>query len=84
MYDFEGDFETVYTGEGDIRKAGLIDTYKGSKNLPQWKGKCANINGASDGVKFQSLIEPNDTLTFFRKSLCRSARIVRTLFYLFV
>ncbi|EFN65311.1 Scavenger receptor class B member 1 [Camponotus floridanus] len=77
MYDFDGDFETIYTGETDIRMTGLIDKYNGDVNLPQWTGKCANVNGASDGVKFPSYIEPNDTLLFFRKSLCRSERLVR-------
>lgn len=77
MYDFDGDYETVYTGEKDVKKTGLIDTYNGDVNLPQWTGKCANVNGASDGTKFPSFIEANDTLLFFRKSLCRSAKMVR-------
>ncbi|XP_018358892.1 PREDICTED: scavenger receptor class B member 1-like isoform X2 [Trachymyrmex cornetzi] len=77
MYDFDGDFETFYTGETDLRMIGLIDKYNGDVNLPQWTGKCANVQGASDGVKFPSYIEPNDTILFFRKSLCRSARMVR-------
>ncbi|XP_025074207.1 platelet glycoprotein 4-like [Pogonomyrmex barbatus] len=76
MYDFDGDFETIYTGETDIRLAGLIDKYNGDVNLPQWTGKCANVHGSSDGVKFPSYIKPNDTLLFFRKSLCRSERMV--------
>ncbi|XP_053971681.1 scavenger receptor class B member 1-like isoform X1 [Hylaeus volcanicus] len=78
MYDFDGDYETVYTGENDVRLTGLIEKYNGNMNLPQWKGKCANVNGSTDGVKFQSYIEPNDTILFFRKSLCRSARMRRT------
>ncbi|XP_012541119.1 scavenger receptor class B member 1 isoform X2 [Monomorium pharaonis] len=77
MYDFDGDFETIYTGETDIRMTGLIDTYNGDVNLPQWEGKCANVHGASDGVKFPSYLEPNDTILFFRKSLCRSERLVK-------
>lgn len=77
MYDFDGDSETIYTGETDIRMTGLIDTYNGDVNLSQWTGKCANVQGASDGAKFPSYIQPNDTLLFFRKSLCRSARLVR-------
>ncbi|XP_012221741.2 scavenger receptor class B member 1 isoform X2 [Linepithema humile] len=78
MYDFDGDFETIYTGETDIRLSGLIDKYNGDVNLPQWTGTCANVHGASDGVKFPSYIKPNDTLLFFRKSLCRSERMIRT------
>lgn len=76
MYDFEGDVETVYTGADDVRRTGLIDKYNGNVDLPQWSGKCANVQGASDGAKFPSYIEPNDTLLFFRKSLCRSAHMV--------
>lgn len=76
MYDFDGDFETVFTGETDVRKTGLIDKYNGDVNLPQWTGKCANVHGASDAVKFSSYIQQNDTLLFFRKSLCRSERMV--------
>ncbi|XP_058803925.1 scavenger receptor class B member 1-like isoform X2 [Phymastichus coffea] len=75
MYDFSGDYETVYTGEVDPRLTGLIEKYNGNENLPQWTGKCANVSGASDGAKFQSYIKPNDTLKFFRKSLCRSERL---------
>ncbi|XP_034182926.1 scavenger receptor class B member 1 isoform X1 [Osmia lignaria lignaria] len=78
MYDFDGDYETVYTGEKDIRETGLIEKYNGDYNLPQWTGKCANVNHASDGVKFPSYLEPNDTVLFFRKSLCRSAYMTQT------
>ncbi|XP_034935416.1 scavenger receptor class B member 1-like isoform X2 [Chelonus insularis] len=77
MYDFDGDFETVYTGEYDVKQTGLIEKYNGDVNLPQWPGKCANVDGSSDGAKFPSYIQPNDTLLFYRKSLCRSARMVR-------
>lgn len=76
MYNFEGDYETVYTGGDDVRRAGLIDTYRGSTQLPQWKDKCGHINGASDGTKFPSYIHPDDELRFFRKSMCRAQTLV--------
>ena len=77
MYDFNGDFATYYTGENDIRLSGLFDTFHGSPNLPQWKGEhCSNIQGASDGTKFMSFMQENDTLLFFRKSMCRPQRLV--------
>lgn len=77
MYDFDGDFETIYTGETDESISGLIDTYKGSENLKQWKEPhCSNIRMASDGTKFKSFIEPNETLLFFRKSMCRAQTLV--------
>lgn len=78
MYNFEGDYETVYTGEVDITKAGLLDTYRGSPLLPQWPDSeyCSNIQGASDGTKFPGMIQKEDEVLFFRKSLCRAAPIV--------
>lgn len=78
MYDFDGDYETVYTGHNDATKSGLLDTYRGSPDLPQWAGDshCSNIRGASDGTKFPSYIQPNDSLLFFRKSMCRSQWLV--------
>lgn len=71
MYYFEGDYETVFTGENDVRKAGLLDTYNGSPQMPQWESSCGNIEDASDGTKFQSHVLQNDTMKFFRKSMCR-------------
>lgn len=77
MYDFVGDFETFYTGDTDPSISGLYDTFMGSKFLKQWEHEhCNNINGASDGTKFQSFIKPDDELLFFRKSMCRPQRLV--------
>ncbi|XP_073965150.1 scavenger receptor class B member 1-like [Choristoneura fumiferana] len=77
MYDFNGDYETIFTGEDDVRNSGLIDTYRGSKDLPQWHGShCSNVQGASDGTKFRGGVTRNESLLFFRKSLCRAAPLV--------
>ncbi|KRT82644.1 hypothetical protein AMK59_3893 [Oryctes borbonicus] len=76
MYNFKGDYETVYTGEDDITKAGLLDTYRGSTKLPQWEGYCGNIQNASDGTKFPSNLDKNETIFFYRKSLCRAKPLV--------
>lgn len=73
MYDFDGDIATVYTGETDVRKAGLIDTYRRLPRLPHWQGQhCSRVREASDATKFPSLIQPNDTIYFYRKSVCRA------------
>ncbi|CAH1642240.1 unnamed protein product [Spodoptera littoralis] len=74
MYDFDGDFETVFTGADDVRNSGLIDTYRGSTDLPQWEGKhCSNVQYASDGTKFRGGVTKNESILFYRKSLCRAA-----------
>lgn len=77
MYDFNGDYETIFTGADDVRKAGLIDTYRGSTDLPQWKGQhCSNVQNASDGTKFMGGVTEDQEILFFRKSLCRAAPLV--------
>lgn len=78
MYDFDGDFETFFTGETDIKMSGLYDTFKGSTNLQQWEtNHCSKIQGASDGTKFKSFINETEKLLFFRKSMCRPIKMVR-------
>lgn len=77
MYDFDGDFATIYTGEHDLTKSGLIDTYKGETKIPQWEEPCGTIKYASDGTKFPGEIKENDTLLFFRKSMCRAKPLVK-------
>lgn len=78
MYDFTGDSATVFTGQNDITKSGVIDNYNRRPYLPQWPGApCNKVSGASDGVKFPSLLTPDDTPMFFRKSLCRGMPMVR-------
>ncbi|KAM3955586.1 scavenger receptor class B member 1 [Aphomia sociella] len=77
MYDFNGDYETIFTGEHDVTFSGLIDTYKGSTDLPHWEGKhCSNVQNASDGTKFKGALKRNETILFYRKSMCRAADLV--------
>lgn len=76
MYDFNGDVSTFYTGDGDISKAGLLATYNRSPKLPQWDLPCGEVKDASDGTKFPSFLQPNDTFKFYRKSLCRGMPLV--------
>ncbi|XP_030377493.1 scavenger receptor class B member 1 isoform X2 [Scaptodrosophila lebanonensis] len=79
MYDFSTDFETFYTGVPNPAISGLYATYRGKTNLPQWPGgeHCSNIEYASDGTKFKSFIKPNETVKFFRKSMCRPINLYR-------
>ncbi|XP_030747481.1 scavenger receptor class B member 1-like isoform X2 [Sitophilus oryzae] len=78
MYEFRGDYETVFTGtKHGLSNIGLIDTYNGATKIPQWDSPCGDISGSSDGTKFPGSIKPNDTLLFFRKSMCRAKELVR-------
>ncbi|ALC40414.1 CG40006 [Drosophila busckii] len=78
MYDFSSDFETFYTGVPNPAISGLYATYRGETTLPNWEtDHCSNIEYASDGTKFKSFIQPNDTVKFFRKSMCRPINLYR-------
>nr|CAH7728595.1 unnamed protein product [Callosobruchus chinensis] len=78
MYDFDGDYETVYDGQKlGLKNIGLIEKYRGSTKIPQWESPCGDVTGASDGTKFPGYIQPNDTLLFFRKSMCRAKSLVK-------
>lgn len=80
MYDFTGDSATIHTGGNDYTKSGLIDNYNRRPYLPQWPAApCNNVAGASDGVKFPTMLTSNDTTMFFRKSLCRAIPMVCTM-----
>ncbi|XP_065217044.1 scavenger receptor class B member 1-like isoform X2 [Planococcus citri] len=78
MYDFNGDVETTYTGEKDLHLSGILATYNRSPTLPQWEAPCNKVEGSSDGTKFPTNIKPNETLWFFRKSMCRAVPMVPT------
>ncbi|EDW76211.2 uncharacterized protein Dwil_GK14781 [Drosophila willistoni] len=78
MYDFSTDYETFYTGVPNPALSGLYATYRGETTLPQWEGDhCSNIEYASDGTKFRSFIQPNESVKFFRKSMCRPINLYR-------
>ncbi|XP_044572457.1 scavenger receptor class B member 1 isoform X4 [Drosophila ananassae] len=78
MYDFSTDFETFYTGKSNPAESGLYATYRGEASLPQWENEhCSNIEHASDGTKFKSFLLPNETVKFFRKSMCRPIHLYR-------
>lgn len=79
MYDFTGDSATIYTGKDDVSKSGIIENYNRKPYLPQWpSAPCNTVTGASDGVKFPSMLTPDSTPMFFRKSLCRGIPMVCT------
>lgn len=81
MYDFDGDVATIYTGATDIGKTGLLATYNRSPKLPVWDLPCGDVSDSSDGTKFPSFIQLNDSLRFYRKSLCRPMTLVSFNFF---
>ncbi|XP_074026803.1 platelet glycoprotein 4 isoform X1 [Leptinotarsa decemlineata] len=54
----------------------LIDNYDGSKFLPFRAGKCEDtVQGSSEGVSYPQNLRKNDTIRYFRKTLCKVAEL---------
>lgn len=79
MYGKNGtskDIMSVFTGEDDITKNGLVDTYNGLNHLTHWKTEECNRLSGSDGSVFPPHITKNDTIYVFDKDLCRLLPLV--------
>lgn len=61
----------VFNGKDDISKVGIIDAYKGKKNLNYWPDYCDLVNG-TDAATFPPFIEKTRVLKFFSSDICRS------------
>lgn len=52
LFDHDNDRATTYSGEKNIRQAGLFSTYNDLPNLPYWEAPCDKLRGSTDGKKF--------------------------------
>ncbi|XP_041636977.1 platelet glycoprotein 4 [Cheilinus undulatus] len=65
-------FYTVFTGQDDISKVGIIDRWRGEKSLKFWDDKyCDMING-TDASSFPPFVDKTKPLFFFSSDICRS------------
>ncbi|KAG5877696.1 hypothetical protein JTB14_018169 [Gonioctena quinquepunctata] len=73
IYDDYVDNVTVYIGpKFDERHFFLIDKYDGSEYLPSREKQCGDkLKGSSEGVSYPQRLSKNDTLRYFRKTLCK-------------
>ncbi|XP_071450574.1 scavenger receptor class B member 1-like [Hetaerina americana] len=75
MYDFGDDTVTTFTGETDLKTAGLIERYNGLTHMPQWKSEpCNTVTYTHDGSKYPNFVSRNETMTLYRKPLCRGVQ----------
>ncbi|XP_077355254.1 platelet glycoprotein 4 [Festucalex cinctus] len=68
---FDGHY-TVFTGEGDISKVGMIDMWRGSRSLPFWGDKYCNMINGTDGSNFAPFVDATKPIFFFSSDICRS------------
>ncbi|XP_023666688.2 platelet glycoprotein 4 [Paramormyrops kingsleyae] len=75
FYPYNGTFDgyyNVHTGKEDISKVGVIDRWKGERELPYWKDNyCDMING-TDASSFAPFLDKKKELFFFTSDICRS------------
>ncbi|XP_018567424.1 scavenger receptor class B member 1-like isoform X2 [Anoplophora glabripennis] len=74
IYSEMEDNVTVYIGtKFGHRKFFLIDKYDGTDNLPHFNGdKCGDkVTNSSEGVSYPQFLTRNDTLKYWRKTLCK-------------
>lgn len=70
------DLFTIYTGQEDIGKYGILDNYNGKRNLGHWTtSECDSIAG-TDGSIFPPRITKDTVLKIFDKDLCRALPLV--------
>ncbi|KAJ8956251.1 hypothetical protein NQ318_014983 [Aromia moschata] len=64
---------TVYIGtKFGHEKFFLIDKYDGSEYMPDLEGKCEDkVANSSEGISYPQYLTKNDTLRYWRKTLCR-------------
>ncbi|XP_052060538.1 lysosome membrane protein 2-like [Mytilus californianus] len=63
---------TIFTGEKDITKLGMIDKYNGSSYLNFWSTKSANMVNGTDGTLGPPYLSEDRTLYLFASDICRS------------
>lgn len=67
---------TIYTGQGDITKYGMLEKWNGKMGLGHWTTpECDSVMG-TDGSIFPPHITKNTVLKVFDKDLCRALPLV--------
>ncbi|XP_017882563.1 scavenger receptor class B member 1 isoform X1 [Ceratina calcarata] len=70
------DWYTIFTGQGDIGKYGILDKWNGKDSLGHWTApECDSVAG-SDGSIFPPRITKQTVLKVFDKDLCRALPLV--------
>uniref|UniRef100_A0A8D8S8B9 Scavenger receptor class B member 1 n=1 Tax=Cacopsylla melanoneura TaxID=428564 RepID=A0A8D8S8B9_9HEMI len=67
---------TVFTGETDMMKFGLIDKFNGKDHLTHWKTEQCNSLSGSDGSIFPPHMDKSRTLYVYDKDICRLLPLV--------
>ncbi|XP_063164162.1 platelet glycoprotein 4-like [Candoia aspera] len=61
----------IYSGKDDIRKKGIIHSYKNNSTAQYWPSYCGMVNG-TDGSSFAPFVSKSEVLRVFSSDICRS------------
>ncbi|XP_049766991.1 scavenger receptor class B member 1-like [Schistocerca cancellata] len=79
IYSDFRDNVTVFIGPENARRFFTMDQFHGSPRFGYWSGeKCDAVAGATEGVVYPQYLTKNDTLKYFRKTICRITPIYYT------
>lgn len=70
------DLYTVWTGQNDITKYGMLEKWNGKKGLGHWSTPHCDSIAGSDGSIFPPHISKHTVLRVFDKDLCRALPLV--------
>lgn len=72
---------TVFTGQNDITKYGMLEKWNGKKGLGHWNSPLCDSVSGSDGSIFPPHIQKHTRLRVFDKDLCRALPLVYKVSY---
>lgn len=72
---YDGNF-TIFTGEDDIKKLGVLDLWNGSPKVKYFKGRCGEVRGTT-GELWPPIfdIKKKPDVTLFTTDFCRSVTL---------
>lgn len=70
------DWYTIYTGQGDVTRYGVLDKWNGKDSLGHWTNELCDSIAGSDGSIFPPHITKSTVLKIFDKDLCRALPLV--------
>ncbi|XP_047431246.1 platelet glycoprotein 4 [Mugil cephalus] len=65
-------YYTVFNGMDDISKVGLIDRWRGERNLGFWNDSYCNMINGTDASSFAPFLDKSKEIFFFSPDICRS------------
>jgi hypothetical protein len=68
---------TVFIGPNNTKRFFTMDQYNGRNRFGYWPDMtCDSVKQATEGILYHQQISKDDTLHFFRKTLCRAVVLV--------